>query len=297
MRRMVRLAPAKLNLHLGIYSELDSRRYHRADSLMVALDLADEVIVEEVPAGAAIEGELPTVTCVPPVGIPAYKNTACRAARALCHRYEREANVYITIHKHVPDQSGMGGSSSDAAAVLLALCDLWGVDPSDAKVLDAARAVGADVPFFLDPVPTLLVGAGDVVGEKFAPLEEAVSVVLLRPEGPGVSTPVAYAEFDKNPTEPANPASLCNVLRSGMGSAESIAPLLENNLDPVACSLLPRVAEVRAWLLAQVGVLGGQVTGSGSCIFGICESDEVASSIARNAKERFPVWAVPAHIV
>lgn len=297
MQRVARLAPAKLNLHLGIYSEFDARRYHRADSLMVALDLVDEVVVEEVPAGIVARDELPEVTCIPPVGIPSYKNTAYRAARALGQRCERDANVSITIHKHIPDQSGMGGSSSDAAAVLLTLCSLWDVDPRDAKVLEAARAVGADVPFFLDPVPTLLVGAGDVVDQKFAPLEEAIPVVLLRPEGPGVSTPVAYAEFDKNPTKPANPAPLCSVLRAGMGSAASIAPLLANNLDPVACSLLPRVAEVRAWLLAQHGVLGGQVTGSGSCVFGICESDEAATSIARVAKELFPVWAMPAHIV
>lgn len=297
MQRMARLAPAKLNLHLGIYSELDTRHYHRADSLMVALDLADEVVVEKVPADIAKSSELPTVTCIPPVGIPSYKNTAYRAARALCQRFDCEANVHITIRKHIPDQSGMGGSSSDAAAVLLSLCSLWGTDPRDARVIEAARAVGADVPFFLDPVPTLLVGAGDVVDQKYAPFEEEISVVLLRPEGPGVSTPVAYAEFDKNPTKPANPAPLCNVLRAGMGSAKSIAPLLANNLDSVACTLLPRVAEVRAWLLAQNGVLGGQVTGSGSCVFGICESDDAANSIARVAKKLFPVWATSAHIV
>ena len=295
MRRITLSAPAKLNLHLGIYSQLDSRRYHRADSLMVALDLADTVTVEELSAGQTIDA-VPQLTCRPEVDVPADKNTAYRAAIALAERVGHEPNVRIFLDKRVPAQAGMGGSSSDAASVLLALCELWGVSPADKRVEEAARSVGADVPFFLDRVPTLLVGAGDVVAEKFPALGRPISVVLVRPDGPGVSTPAAYAAFDEDPTEPASPRALCDVLRTGTARAADVAACLFNNLDPVACRLLPSVAQVRSWLLAQEGVLGGQVTGSGSCVFGICADDAAARSVAESARAHLGAWSCAAHM-
>ena len=295
MNRALLCAPAKLNLHLGIYSELDERRYHKADSLMVALDLADEVLVEELPPAA--DAAVPQVVCDPPLDIPAHKNTVYRAAAELAQRVGRRPSVRISIRKHIPDQSGMGGSSSDAAATLLALCKLWGQDPEANLVVEAARCVGADVPFFLDPVPTLLTGAGDVVEQKFSPLPQPIPVVLMRPSGPGVSTPEAYRAFDEQPTEPTDPARLCKLLRSGRASAQQIAGSLANNLDPVACRLLPKVREVRSWLLAQPGVLGGQVTGSGSCVFAICDSDNDAQALAERARTSSDSWVRVAHIV
>lgn len=292
MRRVCLQAPAKLNLHLGVYDERDERGYHRVDSLMVALDLADKVEVEG-PLPGALE---PEVLCDPPVDVPAHKNTAFRAAVALAERLGRVPNVRVRIRKHVPDQAGMGGSSSDAAAVLLALCELWGVDPASPAVVEAARSTGADVPFFLDPVPTLLVGAGDVVQEAFPPLSHAVSVALVRPQGPGVSTPVAYAAYDRDPIPPASPSALCHMLRQGTATPEDVAAHVHNNLDQVACALLPAVAEVRAWLLDQPGVLGGQVTGSGSCVFAICQDDAVAERVAVDARVRFGAWARACHL-
>lgn len=295
MWNMALRAPGKLNLHLGIYSELDDRRYHKADSLMVAVDLADEVVVEELSDSPRHEG--PQVVCCPAIDIPQHKNTAYRAAMELAQRVGRDPRVRVSICKHVPDQAGMGGSSSDAAAVLLALCELWGVDKNEPRVMQAAQAVGADVPFFLDPVPTLLVGAGDVVSRKFLPLEGRISVVLVRPVGPGVSTPAAYAEFDRMPTAPQSPANLCRVLESLTAGPAEIAGLLFNNLDPVACRLHPRIPAVRTWLLGQTGVLGGMVTGSGSCVFGICETNERAEVLALAAREQLGAWAMASRLM
>ena len=273
VRAVTRLAPAKVNLHLGVHAEKDARGYHRVDSVMVALDLADVVTVE--PAGSL------SVTCVPPAGFPEQSNTAFRAASLLAAALGRPADVRVTLEKHIPEQSGMGGSSSDAASVLLALCELWGLDPLDARVAKAARAVGADVPFFLDPRPTLLAGAGDVPREKFLPLD-GVPVALVRPEGPGVSTPAAYREFDRLHDPAADPAPICSALRAS--DARAVAGLLENNLDPVARRLLPEVDRVRGWLSAREGVVACQVTGSGSCVFAVCESRAAAEAAAAEAR-------------
>lgn len=292
MSSCVLAAPAKLNLHLGIHAELDERRYHRAESLMVALDLADEVCVE------VVDGlEVPEVTCEPAVDVPAERNTAYRAAMELSSRVGRTPSVRIHIRKHVPDQAGMGGSSSDAAAVMRALCESWDIDVRYPLVAEAARAVGADVPFFLDPVPTLLTGAGDVVDRKFPPLAHPISVVLVRPAGPGVSTQLAYAAFDEEHEEPTDPGALCEALSTGDATGAALAPLVANNLDSVACRLLPAVGQARAWLLARAEVLGGQVTGSGSCVFGFCANDDDAQRVAEAARERLGAWACAAHIV
>ena len=276
-------APAKVNLYLGVHAELDERRYHRVDSVMIAVDLADVVRVR--PASQL------QVICQPAVSFPQEKNTAYKAAVRLSQLANRVPDFCITIEKHVPEQSGMGGSSSDAATVVRALCQLWGLDPASEDVRRVAASVGADVPFFLNPLPTLLVGAGDVPQETF-PAMDGLPLVLVRPAGPGVSTVAAYAEFDRAHEEPADPEPLLAALRAGDRAA--VAANLHNNLDPVACKLLPADGEVKSWLLAQPGAVSGQVSGSGSTVFAICQSDAAAAQIAASAKAR-GWWPQVAH--
>ncbi len=279
---MTLLAPAKLNLHLGIYPCVDEQGYHRADSLMVALDVADEVEVKQHGADLPL-----SVRCEPIMDLPQEKNTAYRAALALARAVGRDPNVEVLLRKHVPSQAGLGGASSDAASVLLALCELWGLNRRDQVVAQVARSVGADVAFFLDPVPTLLVGRGDTVAETFPHLNVPIPVVLVRPAGEGVSTPAAYRAFDEQHDEPGDPKPLCAVLRSGEATSQDVAALLANNLDPVACRLQPAVGEVCDWLRGHRYVLGAQVSGSGSCVFGICAAMEAARKVVEDARGRF----------
>lgn len=273
VRRVVLSAPAKVNLYLGVHEGRDERGYHRVESLMVAHSLADEVRVE--PAGQL------EVRCVPAVDFPQEHNTAYKAARLMGGLAGREPAVRVTLCKQIPEQSGMGGSSSDAAAVIRALCRLWGLDPLSDEVRGVAAQVGADVPFFLDPVPTLLGGAGDIPEEAF-PALDSVPLVLVRPAGPGVSTPACYRAFDERPVPVPPLDPLREALRSG--DVRAVAAHIGNNLDSVACRLLPADAEVRAWLVAQPGVLAAQVTGSGSCVFGICETEGAAERAAKAAQ-------------
>ena len=141
LSRSVRiLAPAKVNLFLGVHSELDERRYHLVDSLMACVDVADVVTLQD-------SGEL-TVRCEPDLGIPQEKNTCWKAARAMGDAFGRDPQFEIVVEKHVPDQAGLGGGSSDAAATIVGICELWGIDPQDPRCFAAARSVGADVAFF-----------------------------------------------------------------------------------------------------------------------------------------------------
>lgn len=274
-------APAKLNLHLGIHPGRDARGYHRADSLMVAVSLFDEVRVRACAAGSGL-----SLSLSEDVGVPVEENTAWVAAHRLCEAFGRPEDYSIDVRKAIPAQSGLGGSSSDAASVILGLCRLWGMDVDAPRVVAVARSVGADVPFFLQPRPSLLTGAGDVL-ERMLPELKGLPIVLVRPSA-GVSTSEAYRTFDEAPTEPCSPKAMFQAVERG--DVGAVAAALHNNLAPAAMRLVPACADAVSWLKAQPGVLGAQVTGSGSCSFGICASADAAVGAAARAREHHGDW-------
>ena len=202
---------------------------------------------------------------------------------------------------HIPEKAGLGGSSADAAATLYLLAQRWGVDPLNSLVVEVAKAVGADVAFFLDPRPSLMLGAGDTLVEIYASTVDAPLAIVL-PAETGVVTKEAYDQFDAFPVAPESYEQLSSLLRaagqdaSGPAAADKtttgrqliqqVAKLLFNNLAPAAKSLKPQVAEVEEWLKAQPGVLAAQVSGSGSSSFALCESRDAADAIAAAAQAK-----------
>ena len=263
--------PCKINLHLGVHREKDERGYHRVDSVMAPVALFDVVSVEDAP-------EL-SVSFSPELGIPAEKSGVWKAATLLAQALGRRPDVRVRVDARIPERAGLGGSSADAGATLRALAERWDVDARDSRVVDVARHIGADVAFFLDPRPSLCVGAGDVLERTFPALE--LSLALVMPHAEGGSTPAAYAEFDRAGEEPASCEGMCEALAAG--DAAGVVACLHNNLAPAACALCPEVRDVVAWLSEQPGVLAAQVTGSGTCSFAVCESEASAAEIADRA--------------
>ena len=272
--QIVVTTPAKVNLYLGVSTERTPRGLHAVRTVMTAVDLVDTLTLQ--PASTL------EVACVPSVRCAPRDNLAARAALVLSESIDRVPDVRIVIDKRIPSQAGLGGGSSDAAATLVALARLWDLDPAGPEVVGAARAVGADVPFFLYGAPALMGGAGDVLERTFDPVE--LPVVLVRPLGPGVDTAEAYREFDRSPVPAADPAPLVSALEAGDACAVPLA--VANNLDPVARRLLPAEEAVATWLAARPGVLASQVSGSGSCVFGFCTSHAAAEGAATDAARR-----------
>ena len=283
--------PCKINLHLGIHAQKDQRGYHKVDSLMVPVALYDTVVVDDAP-------EL-TVAHEPQLCVLPERTTTWKAAVLLANKLGVSPDVSIDVQVHIPEKAGLGGSSADAAATLYLLAQRWGVDPLDPLVVEVAKAVGADVAFFLDPRPSLMLGAGDTLVETYASTVDAPLAIVL-PAETGVVTKEAYDQFDASPIAPESYENLSALLRAagqdaaGMKPApdtaaageqliQQIASLLFNNLAPAAKSLKPQVAEVEEWLKAQPGVLGSQVSGSGSSSFALCESQDTANAIAAAA--------------
>ena len=292
-RQIIKI-PCKVNLHLGIHTQKDQRGYHKVDSLMVPVALYDTVVVDDAP-------EL-IVTHEPQLCVLPERTTTWKAAVLLANKLGVSPDVSIDVQVHIPEKAGLGGSSADAAATLYLLAQRWGIDPLDPLVVEVAKAVGADVAFFLDPRPSLMLGAGDTLVETYASTVDAPLAIVL-PAETGVVTKEAYDQFDASPVVPESYEQLSALLRdagqdvAGMEPApdnaaaskqfiQQVASLLFNNLAPAAKSLKPQVAEVEEWLKAQSGVLGAQVSGSGSSSFALCESRDAANAIAAAAQAK-----------
>ena len=292
--RQIIQIPCKVNLHLGIHTQKDQRGYHKVDSLMVPVALYDTVVVDDAP-------EL-TVTHEPQLCVLPERTTTWKAAVLLANKLGISPDVSIDVQVHIPEKAGLGGSSADAAATLYLLAQRWGIDPLDSLVVEVAKAVGADVAFFLDPRPSLMLGAGDMLVETYTSTIDAPLAIVL-PAETGVVTKEAYDQFDASPIAPESYENLSALLRdAGQGAAgmepapdnaaaskqfiQQVASLLFNNLAPAAKSLKPQVAEVEEWLKAQSGVLGAQVSGSGSSSFALCESQDTANAIAAAAQAK-----------
>lgn len=300
--------PCKVNLHLGIHTQKDQRGYHKVDSLMVPVALYDTVVVDDAP-------EL-TVTHEPQLCVLPERTTTWKAAVLLANKLGVSPDVSIDVQVHIPEKAGLGGSSADAAATLYLLAQRWGIDPLDPLVVEVAKAVGADVAFFLNPRPSLMLGAGDTLVETYASTVDA-SLAIVLPAETGVVTKEAYDQFDASPVAPESYEQLSALLRAagqdasgpaassqsdadktaaaqstsdkttaGRQLIQQVAKLLFNNLAPAAKSLKPQVAEVEEWLKAQPGVLGAQVSGSGSSSFALCESQKAADAIAAAAQAK-----------
>jgi len=277
------LSPAKVNLFL----EIGGRRedgYHDLVTVFQALDERASDLVE-----IAVADTL-SVICLPDIGVSMNDNIVTRALVRLGDVVGRKPEFAVTIRKHLPAAAGLGGASSNAAAALVGACILWGIEPASTDVLGVARELGADVPFFIEGGTALYGGRGDVLTKRLP--TPALALVLVNPGEP-VSTAIAYATFDRRlRSAPANPSALLHELAEG--DVGGIARSLGNNLGEVAVEIAPSVGAALAFVQSAPGVLRAIVAGSGSTVFGICESEAAAGRVASEAARREGWWAVAA---
>lgn len=282
MRAVKAIAPAKVNLHLGV-GEAGEDGFHAVRTVLQAVSLHDVLFLRSEPGepGAGLSIELScTYHGVDAASIEPEKNLAYRAVESLSRALGRTGDETVTmlLEKHIPLQAGLGGGSSDAAAALVGAARMWGVPADDGRLEEVARALGADVVFFLHGGCGLYEGRGDVFVRSLEPSRR--TLVLVKPDA-GVPTADAYRAFDERPE--FVPDAEREALESA-GKAEDVA--LFNNLASAAERLVPELAEVREWLSAQEGVCDVLLSGSGAATFAVCESFESACAVATEARKR-----------
>lgn len=267
------LAPAKINLYLAVGGRRQDG-YHDVTTVLQALELADEVTIT--PADSL------SLECTPDLGIPAEENLVYRAAVAFGEWSGWRPDVRITLRKHVPSGAGLGGGSSDAAAVIAGLAKLREVAPDEPALARIARSLGADVPFFLVGGTALFDGRGDEFVRSLPTLP--ADIVLVKPDEPA-STAAVYAAFDRMLQAPAPGARyVSDACRSG--DLAGLALSLYNNLTEPSAGLVGSVADTLAWCRRSEGVLGAALCGSGSAVFAICRDAESATRTRDAALER-----------
>lgn len=279
--RVTLLSPAKVNLFLEV-GERRADGYHDVATVLQALDDRASDTLDMSMA------ENLSVACIPDIGVPQDENLVTRALVRLGEAVGRPPTFAVTVHKRIPAAGGLGGASSNAAAALVGACMLWGIEPASAVVLDVARSLGADVPFFIEGGCALYAERGDVLVSRLS--TPTLPVVLINPGEP-VSTAAAYAMFDRRLHAPGRgTADVLGALRSG--DVAGVAGALSNNLGDVAAEIAPSVSEALSYLRDTSGVLGALVAGSGSTVFGICESDAAARRVAGEAAAHQGWWVV-----
>ena len=277
-------APAKINFGLRILG-LRSDGYHELDSLFLPLDLADEIRLSAAPGSDGSPSEIEFDLCLeeelgPARGdVPASRdNLAVRAARAFAEAAGISCKLRISLTKRIPAAAGLGGGSSDGAAVLRALAEIYPRALSERALVEVALRLGADVPYFLDPRPAQVGGIGESIEARRVP---SLTLLLANPGIP-LSTAEVFRAWDAAPERGdagAEPSL------SGPSSASTLPPPADrvdlslrsavNDLESVAVALCPAIAILRDALTAA-GASKVGMSGSGPTVFGVFESSEAA---------------------
>lgn len=304
------VSPAKVNLLLAI-GDVRPDGYHDVRTIMHALALHDTLYVNVAPAsadevaraavekrpdqalGGPADNVLVSIDLADRTGqnlvVPAGENLVFKAADRLARAVGREdaQRVSVRIEKHIPAQGGLGGGSSNAAAMLVALARAWELSADDGRVEEVARSLGADVAFFLKGGCAQLGGAGEVL-ERTLPSSRR-AVVVVKPEA-GVSTAAAYRCFDEAPVPVA-----AAIMEQALSAPTAAEVPLANNLASASESLLPDLAQIRTWLAERAGNENVLLCGSGSATFALVDTFEAASALAVAAGKR-GWWARPTNL-
>ncbi|MDP7072050.1 MAG: 4-(cytidine 5'-diphospho)-2-C-methyl-D-erythritol kinase [Candidatus Marinimicrobia bacterium] len=264
-------SPAKVNIGLKI---LDQRKdgYHNIHTLFQELEFGDSVRISKSKSGCKITAKnqnTPTDE----------SNTCFKAWQAIKEEYPHVGGVSIHLEKHIPEGSGLGGGSSNAATVLKRLNKLYSLDLSENELEAIALRIGADVPFFIRGGTQI----GSGIGEKLTPASNKVEgYYLLVIPGFSVNTSWAYGQYKKRLEGTVQYPNFADLLE------EDTIPfkLFENDFEDVVIPAHPEISGIKSGLESSGSVFAG-LSGSGSTVFGIFSDDASAKEAEQNFKPQY----------
>ena len=276
MNQITVRVPAKINFLLDVKAKREDG-YHEIETVFQTVSVFDRITITESSCDSCMGF---SVSC-DKAGIPCNKTNIVYKAGRLLEEYTGKAfmdNIHIEIQKNIPSQAGMGGGSADAAAVMIALNKIYELGLSEEELISIGAKAGADVPFFILG-GTCYAGG---IGEKLVPCKNNIGrlpLVIAKGEE-GVSTAAGYRAVDEWQGSFENKTGeLCRALETG--DREKLAALVSNKFTEAVG--LKEVADIRR-IMRDRGALGTEMTGSGSAVFGIFESEEAAKSCCEALK-------------
>lgn len=250
------LAPAKLNLFLHVVGRRPDG-YHLLQSVLTLIDRCDRIRLR-----VRGDGAIARVNEVP--GVPPEQDLTVRAARLLKEATGTPLGADIEVEKSIPMGGGLGGGSSDAATVLLALDRLWATRVGADALRGLSATLGADVPFFVFGQSAWAEG----VGERLSPIDVPVRWYVVLAPPVVVPTPAVFAAAELTRDTEA--------LKMEDFSAQPRDPRFCNDLEPVVVARFPAVREHLEWLRERGPA---RMSGSGGCVFAAYGSREAAQRV------------------
>ena len=256
-------AHAKINLSLDVLNKRDDG-YHNLKMIMQTLQLHDIITIQEIESGIEIECEAPYVPT-------SNSNIAYKAAEKVIQEYGLNAGVRIKIEKKIPVAAGLAGGSTDAAAVLKGMNELFGIGLDQQRLMDIGKTIGADVPYCIVGGTALAEGIGEII--TTLPEMEAIPVILIKPRF-GVSTASVFKslQLDKIPYRPKTDMLIDALEKRDI---KFIGENLCNVLESVTVERYPLIDKIKKDLITK-GSIGSIMSGSGPTVFGLFEDDETA---------------------
>lgn len=285
-------ANAKINLFLRVNGTLPNG-YHRLYTVMQEIDCADKLTLTIDSSRRGFK-----INCFGRSDIDPEKNLCKKACDRFFSNFKKLKDesfsapyIEIDLIKNIPSESGMGGGSSDAAAILLVLQEHFGNPFEEEQLLKIAVNVGADVPFFLYGGTALC----EKVGEDVTPIGTLAGLgVLIAKPNAGVSTPECFALIDKEPAKPFDVDAYAKYIEGLKAPSKSASEILEkivaggdllvNDLESPASKLIPEISDIRT-ALENLGSAYCRMTGSGSAVFALFENLEDAALAKERAKK------------
>ena len=269
-------AYAKINLTLSV-GQKRTDGYHDIDSVMHSISLSDTITLEK--------ADTTTLTVVKGSAPEGRDNLMVKAAE-LFLREKRLPGVSMTLAKEIPSEAGMGGGSSDAAAVLRGLSALYETGDPPETLAALGAALGADIPF------CVLAGAArcEGIGEKLTPLPSwpGLPLLIVRPQT-SVSTAKAYAAIDARGSRPENATALC-VKALETRDKNLLLSSLSNDFESALFPTHPILCETARTLRALSRPV--LMTGSGSAFFLLLENKKEGEALRETLKRDHPLWFV-----
>jgi 4-diphosphocytidyl-2-C-methyl-D-erythritol kinase len=250
-------APAKINLTLNVLSKR-SDGYHELETVMHKVNLSDRLRFQPA-SGIKVSGNDDSLDW-------GSSNLVYKAALLILNRYSPHLGVDIYVEKNIPIGAGLAGGSTDAAAALTGINNLYALSVSPENIFEMAKSLGSDVPFCLPlgPSTALAKGRGEILTPL--PLGQPLALVIIKPDF-SLSTSEIYRRFNRdNVSRRADTDAFINALKGG--SLTDMACAMENELEAVSVLDYPIIASIKRHL-ESAGALKALMTGSGPCVFGL----------------------------
>ena len=275
----------KINLLLNVVGDREDG-FHELEMLMLPVPIFDILKIE-------LTGSRINLNCNHPQIPNGHENLAYQAAEKFRIKAQISDGIRIDLEKNIPVEAGLGGGSGNAAGILLALNKLHDHALNTSTMQEIASSLGSDVPFFLQHLPAIAKGRGEIIDPVGnLSLLEGKALVLVRPKF-GISTPWAYKNLSYFPAAKQRPLGQAKDLALALkkGLIQKAYKNFYNSLELPVFNKFPLIKIIKEYALAH-GAESALMCGSGSTVFAICSNNSKAELLSESFKSNFDPLAM-----